>query len=180
MYSEQFGAIVRVNYWDGTTQFKINGAGTVSTVVKDQNSQQRIMFAPEAPEVLFEDYGSGQLVDGRARINLEPALSANLTVNDRHPLRVFIQLEGDCNGVYVTNKSNAGFDVVELMNGKSNVAFSWHIVGNRADEVLTAPSPESGVAPQKRISRYTDLRLPLQASDAQVQSSPAPSNGQKP
>ena len=48
---------------------------------------------------------------------------------------MFIQLEGDCNGVFVTNKSQTGFTVIELNNGNSNVPFSWHIVANRADSL---------------------------------------------
>jgi hypothetical protein len=46
-------------------------------------------------------------------------------------------LEGDCKGVYVANKSQHGFDVIELAGGTSNAAFSWSIVANRADEVLS-------------------------------------------
>lgn len=49
-------------------------------------------------------------------------------------MKVFIQLEGDCKGVYVTNKTATGFDVVELNGGNSNVKFSWQIIANRADD----------------------------------------------
>jgi hypothetical protein len=166
IYSDNFGSITRVNYWSGTTQFKINGTGTVSTLVRDTEQRQRVMFAPEAPEVLFEDYGTGQLVDGRARIVLDPTFAASITVNEKHPLRVFIQLEGDCNGVYVTNKTAAGFEVVELAQGKSNVKFSWHIVGNRADEELGGVRQPDGSVTPSRISRYTDLRFPVQEDNA--------------
>ena len=93
------------------------------------------MFAPEAPEVLFQDYGIGKLVNGTAVIKLDEILSRNILVDNTHPLKVFIQLEGDCNGVFVTNKSQTGFTVIELNNGNSNVPFSWHIVANRADSL---------------------------------------------
>ena len=69
-------------------------------------------------------------------INIDPVFLKNVAINDKHPLRVFIQLEGDCNGVYVTDKSKTGFDVVELQKGNSNVSFQWHIVCNRANEDL--------------------------------------------
>ena len=69
-----------------------------------------------------------------ATIKIDPIFARNIYVDKKHPLKVFIQLEGDCNGVYVTNKSKEGFTVKELAGGKSNVSFSWHIVGNRADE----------------------------------------------
>ena len=131
----------------GGTNYKIIGNGTVSTIVEgiNRNDSKKIMFASEAPEVLFEDYGSGQLVNGIVTISIDPIFAKNITVNNEHPLRVFIQLEGDCNGVYVTNKSAAGFTVKELQNGTSDISFSWHIVANRANEEETI---------------YADLRFP--------------------
>jgi hypothetical protein len=91
------------------------------------------MFCPEAPEILFQDYGMGELVNGKAHIELDPILTNNIYIDDEHPMKVFIQLEGDCKGVYVTNKSATGFDVIELQSGTSNVPFSWTIVANRSD-----------------------------------------------
>lgn len=110
------------------------------------------MFCPEAPEVLFEDYGIGKLENGETYIKIDPILAKSLIVDEKHPLKVFIQLEGDCNGVFVTEKSIDGFKVKELNNGKSNVSFSWHLVGNRADT-----RDENGTI----ISRNEGLRLPI-------------------
>jgi hypothetical protein len=129
---------------------KIEGPGTVNTIVKDLEGNLVTLTCPEAPEILFEDYGVGQLVNGKAHIDLDPIFAKNVTINDKHPLRVFIQLEGDCNGVYVTNKTPNGFDVVELNNGKSNVKFVYHVVANRADDV-----DENGNV----LSRYADIRF---------------------
>ena len=125
----------RVNYYNGT-QYKILGTGTVSTIVDDMNDKKVVMHAPETPEIYFQDYGSGQLVNGKAHITLDPTFAKNVTINDKHPLRVFVQLEGDCKGVYITNKTTAGFDVVELNAGTSDVAFQWSITCNRADVKL--------------------------------------------
>lgn len=126
-------AYVGLNYRG--TDYKIVGAGSVSTIVKDTKGHERILFCPEAPEILFEDYGSGKLVNGEAYINIDPIFAKNIVVNEKHPLRVFIQLEGDCNGVYTAEKTKKGFKVKELNNGKSNTTFSWHIVANRIDGV---------------------------------------------
>ena len=92
---------------------------------------------PEAPENLFEDYSKGQLINGAAHVTIDPVFAKNIVVNQDHDLRVFIQLEGDCKGVYVTNKTQNGFDVVELDGGKSNASFSYHVIANRADEILS-------------------------------------------
>lgn len=128
--------------------YKILGSGAVSTVVKDTQGGDRIMVAPEAPEALLEDYGTGTLVNGKAHITIDPILSKNIRIDKSHPLKVFIQLEGQCNGVYVTNKSATSFDVVELDYGNSNVNFSYHIVANRADENRNGT-----------ISRYSEMRF---------------------
>src|SRR5574343_291697 len=135
---------------NGGTLRKIIGSGTVNTIVKDLDGELVALSCPEAPENLFQDYGQGILVNGKAHINIDPILAKNIIVNDKHPLRVFIQLEGDCEGVYVTNKTQSGFDVIELKNGQSNIAFSYTIVANRADEVL----------PDGSISKYSEERFP--------------------
>ena len=153
--------VVRINYYNGVL-YKIYGGGTVSTLVKDTENKTRVMFAPEAPEVLFEDYGNAQLTNGKAHIALDPVFAANIVVDAAHPLRVFVQAEGDCNGVYVTAKSDTGFDVVELAHGASAAAFAWHAVASRADEATyDTTKAANGPGKQGRISHYSTARFPL-------------------
>jgi len=133
------------------TDYKIIGNGTNSTIIKDKKNTSRILFSPEAPEILFEDYGTGKLINGSVTINIDSILSDAIYVDEKHPLKVFIQLEGDCNGVYVSNKTAKSFTVNELANGKSNTPFSWHLVANRAD------SQENGVI----TSKHVGLRFPI-------------------
>jgi hypothetical protein len=61
-----------------------------------------------------------------------------------------VQLEGNCQGVFVENKTGSSFDVTELNGGTSNTPFSYTIVANRADEVL----------PDGTISKYSEERFP--------------------
>jgi len=137
--------------WGGTN-YKIIGNGTVSTIIKGEGENDHIMFAPEAPEILFQDFGTAKLINGKAEIKIDPILAKNIVVNEKHPLKVFIQLEGDCNGVYVTNKSQEGFEVKELQNGTSNISFSYQIVATRADRT----DSEGNV-----LSKNADVRLPI-------------------
>lgn len=136
----------------GGTNYKIIGGGTVSTVVKDENNQNRVLFCPESPEITFTDSGTGKLTNGIAEIKIDPILSKNIFVDEKHPLKVFVQLEGDCNGVYVTEKSTEGFIVKELQNGNSNVAFSWQLIASRADD-----KNSNGTV----ISKHVDVRFPI-------------------
>lgn len=133
------------------TNYKIVGNGSVSTIIDGENEEKHIMFAPEAPEILFQDFGIGQLVNGEVSITIDPIVAKNIFVDEKHPLKVFIQLKGDCKGVYVTAESANGFTVKELQGGNSNVAFSYQIVANRADRI----DSEGNV-----LSKHVDVRLP--------------------
>jgi hypothetical protein len=129
--------------------YKIHGNGVAGTIVKNTSDEYVGLACTEAPEALFQDFGTAQLENGKAHIVIDPDLAKNIVVNENHPLRVFVQLEGDCAGVYVSNKSATGFDVTEIAGGTSNVAFSYTVVANRADEVNADGS----------ISKYSELRF---------------------
>ncbi len=149
--SDAGGATTLVDaYSVSNVHYKIWGspAGTVSTTVPDLNGNQVTMHAPETPEFYFQDYGQGQLVNGKAHITLDPILAKNVAINAQHPLRVFVQLEGDCNGVFVTNKTKTGFDVVELKGGASNTPFQWSVTCNVADMQIG-----------NRVSKFSELRF---------------------
>ena len=116
------------------TNRKIVGTGTNSTIIKTPTGEKVIMSSPESPDIMFQDFGSGNLINGEAIIIFDEIFSYNIHVDEKFPLRVIIQLEGDCNGVYVTEKTKNGFKVKELQNGNSNVSFTWFVSACRADE----------------------------------------------
>lgn len=135
----------------GGTEYKVMGNGTASTIVKDKSKQDRIMFCPEAPQVVFQDMGKGKLQNGKAYIQLDETFANNIIIDEQHPANVFVQPLGECNGVYVKNITTNGFEVVELMNGNHNTEFSWFIMAVRKDDV-----DENG----NIISKYQDVRFP--------------------
>ncbi len=146
------GTWVYVGTSIGGTMYDTYGNGTNAKSVKSLGKGYVGMFTPISPEILLQDYGSGKLVNGKAHIDIDPVLTKNIFVNKKHPLRVFIQLEGDCKGVYVTNKTAKGFDVVELQGGMSNINFSWTITANRADSYS-----DDGKTLE---SKHVDVRFP--------------------
>jgi hypothetical protein len=90
---------------------------------------QRALYCMESPEVWFEDFGAGKLKRGRAVVKIDADFAK---VIKRGDYRVFLTPEGDCRGLYARRKANS-FEVRELADGKSSVAFSYRIVGRRKD-----------------------------------------------
>jgi hypothetical protein len=143
-FDNAHGTYARIAYYNGSTEYKILGSGTVSTIMGTR-AGRKALFAPEMPEAYFEDAGEGQLANGHCRINLEKLFSDCVTVDAEHPLKAFVQLEDDCKGIYV-KKDATGFDVYELQGGTSNARFSWRVLakwkGNENVRLPDAPGPE--------------------------------------
>lgn len=105
-------------------------SGSKSAVVPvDSGTRKVALYAVEAPENWFEDFGSGALSGGVAAIVLEPTFVQ--TVNTGLEYHVFLTPKGDCKGLYVANETAAGFDVREIGGGQSNVRFDYRIVARR-------------------------------------------------
>ena len=86
------GAYAYVSYkHTNGTDYKIYGSGTVGTIMPTARGRVGLM-CPESPEAWFEDYGEGQLVNGRAHIELDPLFLQTVTINAENPMRVFVQL----------------------------------------------------------------------------------------
>jgi hypothetical protein len=130
----------------------MDASGSKSAQVKLDNGTTVRLFVEESAEVYFTDYGESGLLGGRAHIELDPVFLQTVTIDDKHSMKVFVQVEGDCNGVYVANKTATGFDVVELRGGTSNIPFSYRVVCKRKyyeDARLT--TPEAGSAITRRM-----------------------------
>jgi hypothetical protein len=105
----------------------VNGTKSASVGTSQGN---QLLYCTESPEVWFEDVGNGQLVNGKATINLDPLYLETVLIDQNHPMQVFIQVQGECNEVYVV-PGTTSFDVIEKNNGTSNVTFSYRIMAKR-------------------------------------------------
>jgi hypothetical protein len=105
--------------------------------------EQRYLYAVESPEVWFEDFGSGSLDNGAVTITIDPLFAQTINLDEEY--HVFVTPLGDCNGLYVTNKTDTGFEVHELGGGTSSVSFDYRIVAKRLG--------------------YEDLRMEIHTSD---------------
>jgi hypothetical protein len=96
----------------------------------------------ESPESWFEDFGEARLVDGKARVHIDPDFAAVIS-GEYH---VFVAPYGDSNGLYVHRRDHASFEVHEHKGGTSTFTFSYRIIARRKDiegrrlEKVTLPS----------------------------------------
>jgi hypothetical protein len=130
---------------------KVTGALTThvkNAVVPFPDGTQRLLHCMESPEHWFEDFGVARLKSGRAAVKLDADFAK---VIKREDYRVFVTPEGDCRGLYVRRKNAKSFEVRELSVGKSDVSFSYRIVGRRKD-----------IKGHRRFAKI-DMRAPLPA-----------------
>lgn len=106
-----------------------NGTKTASVGTSKGN---QLLYVTELPEVWFEDVGGGQLVNGTTHIQLDPLFLETIFVDQTHPMRVFLQEEGESNGlIVIKDADNKGFTVKEKNGGTSNITFSFRIMAKR-------------------------------------------------
>jgi hypothetical protein len=105
-------------------------AASKSAIVPFPDGSRRVLHCMESPEHWFEDFGSGKLRRGRAVVKLDGDFAKVVKLSD---YRVFLTPEGDCRGLYVRKRRGPTFEVRELQEGDSSVAFSYRIVGKRKD-----------------------------------------------
>ena len=103
--------------------------GTKSASVPTSKGNQ-LVYSTESPEMWFEDIGNSKLVNGEAIVELDPLFMETVKIDAEHPLQVFIQENGDCNGVYVLKENNR-FIVKEKNGGHSNIEFSYRVLAKR-------------------------------------------------
>jgi hypothetical protein len=103
--------------------------------------------------------GEGHLVNGAARVQLDPAFAGAIAQQPNY--LVFITPEGDTRGLYVTGKSLTGFEVRESQGGRATVDFSYRAVAHPYGDasprlpVVAADHPDT----QRRLSQALIERL---------------------
>jgi hypothetical protein len=140
--------------------------GTISELVPvDDGKRQVALYEMKAPQNWLEDFGSGQLASGAARVALEPTFAQ--TVDTGSDYHVFLTPRGDCRGLYISHTTASGFEVHELGGGQSNVSFDYRIVALRrgyesvrlADETETIEKMKASMP--KPVATPGRLKLPV-------------------
>jgi hypothetical protein len=138
---------------DYTGSETLSGSLTTSkgTYVRTTGGSGAVMREYETRSTVpnVEDFGDGQLVNGRAYVPIDARLAD--TIDRRVEYHVFVTPEGDCKGLYVTQKSPGGFAVRELQGGRSSLAFEYRIVAKPIDENGTRLAAMPADTPSKLL-----------------------------
>jgi hypothetical protein len=129
-------------------------SGSKSALVQTEDHGWRAVYSMESPEIWFEDFGEGRLVDGRCRVELDPVFLQTVTIDGQNPMRVYANASsGEAIGLGIV-KGTTGFEAVGPEG--SNATFDWRVVAKRSgyEDVrladMTSVVEESPVTPNPR------------------------------
>jgi hypothetical protein len=134
---------------DETLSGHITTAGGTLIEPRGNSGTRHITYAAQSTVPALEDYGEAQLINGHGHVFIDAALADAL--DSRANYLVFITPEGDSNGLFVTGKNRAGFDVRENRGGRDSLTFSYRIISKPAGEdgdrlaVASPPVAQRGV-----------------------------------
>jgi hypothetical protein len=132
--------------------------GSLGAAVKAGAKQRYGTYSVQSPENWMEDFGSSTLNVGVVTVNLEPRFAK--TISSKADYKVFLTPAGECEGLYVANRTATSFEVRELHQGTSNVQFDYRIVAHRKG-LESARMPELNLGtPKPRSTRQGDRQLP--------------------
>jgi hypothetical protein len=169
LYLENFisgSGYVLVAYGSSGGACKIDNGGNLTctgsksaVVPVDGGARKVALYAIEGPENWFEDAGSTQLMNGQALVNLESVFQQ--TVNTGINYQVFLTPNGDCKGLYVSEKTPTSFLVRELGGGASSIPFDYRILAKRKGYEMIRLADKTEAFNLKNIpTRDTSEKLP--------------------
>jgi hypothetical protein len=114
----------------GVTARKIIGSGSVSEIIPTENHGRVTLTCPESPEYWYQDYGTVQMINGKATIIIDPILADIIVVDEENPIRVICTPVGMpyFNGVTIMNQTNNSVEILELNGGNHSGKLQYQLV----------------------------------------------------
>lgn len=114
----------------GVTARKIIGTGSVSEIIPTENHGRVTLTCPESPEYWYQDYGTVQMINGKATITLDPILADIIVVDEENPIRVICTPVGMpyFNGITIMNQTSNSVEILELNGGNHSGKLQYQLV----------------------------------------------------
>ncbi|WP_027001622.1 hypothetical protein [Hugenholtzia roseola] len=156
----------------GGTHYKILGTngGSVSTTMETREGE-RILFAPEAPENWFFDVGEVTLVNGKARVQLDP-LFYDCISKDK-PFKVFVQgAENTLGAIRVSARGQDWFELEDIGGASNgNVFFNIYAIW-KGKENLRLPKYEQSVQQIENEKKVATQGLEIEKRNVEMRQVP--------
>ncbi len=144
--------------------FAVTGAKSASVPTTQGN---QLVYCTESPELWFEDLGFGELKNGSLHVTLDAMFQETVYIDNTHKMHVFVQEEGDSNGLFVKmDVDNKGFTVKEKNNGRSNNSFSYRILAKRRFYQNQRFGVDANQPFENNLIKHKDV--PITTTDPQV------------
>lgn len=149
LYTGFAGGNLKFEVGDDGTVYAHNFVNAFDTPV----GQKVTAYSTMSTSPNIEDFGEAQLTAGQTYVGLRHSYAT--AIDSRYSYMVFITPEGDTRGLYVTQKTPAGFVVRESQGGRSEAAFSYRIVAKPFSSAPAAMRPER--APSRQLPHLATL-----------------------
>jgi hypothetical protein len=101
--------------------------GTKSQAVPTARHGMRRLYAVEATQPVFEDFGSAWLENGRAEVRLDPVFAATVNTGIRYHVFLTPRSPGT-RGLAVVAQDDRGFTVQEAEDGRGSYEFDYRVM----------------------------------------------------
>ncbi len=119
--------------WEITAEGNLRTRGTLATTIEAYNGDLVDTYATTSPEVYVTLAGTTELLEGKAAVNLVKEDPNFLSVvSNMAPLRILTSPNAPI-AVYVTNRADGKFDIVQVGGSSSGVLVDWYVIGVRKD-----------------------------------------------
>ncbi|GAB3719206.1 hypothetical protein [Flavobacterium koreense] len=114
----------------GVTQRKIIGTGSVSEIIPTENHGRVTLTCPESPEYWYQDYGTVEMINGKATIIVDEILADIIVVDEENPLRVICTPVGMpyFNGITIMSQTKNSVEILELNGGNHSGKLQYQLV----------------------------------------------------
>ncbi len=143
---------------------KLTQNETPAATSATSTGQRVVTYSSQQSTRTMEDVGEAQLVHGQAVVRFDAAFSS--VINTARRYLVFVTPQGKTSGLYVAQKSAAGFTVREN-DAASNIAFDYRIVAQPygpTSQRLPAYAPQNdsaaAAAELRMVQRARSFRTP--------------------
>ena len=129
-YAQANQSFAYVGSYYSNVNRKIIGNGSVSEIIPTEKHGRVTLTCPESPEYWYQDYGTVQMINGKATIILDEILADVSVIDKDNPIRVIctpVEMPY-FNGITIMSQTNKSVEILELNGGNHSGKLQYQLV----------------------------------------------------